>query len=163
MMMRLVGAAAIALLLFSPACAGEAIHGVWVRGGHPTEKLEFYDCDGKLCARETMPQANGAPAEIIIRHAAKTAPNEWKGDLFNPENGKIYGGTVTLDKPNQFTLTGCLMSVLCQSETWTRDAKAAPQSAKPAPQKAKPATGSPKAGGVAKPAATTPDAPADPQ
>jgi hypothetical protein len=158
------------MLLASPAQAvepvHEAIHGVWVRGGHDDEKLEFYDCDGKLCAKDTNPPAQGAPPLVILRHATKTAPNIWKGDLFNPENGKTYSGTITLDKPNQLTLKGCLIAFLCQSETWTRAVSAAPDKApaagsdKAAPGSAKTAPGpAAKAVAPAKTAPKTPKAP----
>jgi uncharacterized protein (DUF2147 family) len=96
------------------------IYGVWVREGHPTDKLEFYDCQGKLCAKGVLPMLDGSPPPVVLRHAAKTGPNSWKGDLFNPEDGKTYTGKITYETPNQLTLTGCLVAFLCQSETWTR-------------------------------------------
>jgi uncharacterized protein (DUF2147 family) len=113
-----------ALSASSPAPAAEAIYGVWLRHGGNGEKLEFYDCDGRLCARGIIPLPDGSPPPVVLRHAQKTTPNQWKGDLFNPENGKTYSGTITLDKPNQLTLTGCLIAFLCQSETWTKVGKA---------------------------------------
>jgi uncharacterized protein (DUF2147 family) len=96
------------------------IYGVWGRDGHPTDKLEFYDCSGKLCAKGVLPMADGSPPPIVLRSAAKTGPNAWKGDLFNPEDGKTYTGKIAYEPPDQFTLTGCLVAFLCQSETWTR-------------------------------------------
>jgi uncharacterized protein (DUF2147 family) len=135
--------ALVLLLASSPAYAGEAIYGIWVRGGHPDEKLEFYDCDGQLCAKETVLPEDGSPVIVILRHAAKIAPNEWKGPLFDPDNGKLYSGTITLDKPNQFTLKGCLIAFLCQSETWTRDIAAAPDKV-PAPSTDKAGSGAAK-------------------
>ncbi len=168
MMTRSLSKVALVLLLASsPAYAGEAVYGIWVRGGHPDEKLEFYDCDGQLCAKETVLPPDGSAAIVILRHAAKIAPNEWKGPLFDPDNGKLYTGTITLDKPNQFTLKGCLIAFLCQSETWTRDITAAPDKvpapspdkagpAKTAPSTAKPAPGADKkAPGAAKTAPST--------
>lgn len=113
-------AAAMALLAPAVSFAADPIYGVWVREGHPTDKLEFYDCAGKLCAKGVLPMLDGSPPPIILRSAAKTGPNSWKGDLFNPEDGKTYTGKITYDTPNQFTLTGCLVAFLCQSETWTR-------------------------------------------
>jgi uncharacterized protein (DUF2147 family) len=112
----------LALLAFAPAAAGagEAVHGVWARDGGANEQLEFFDCAGKLCAKGILPMLDGSPAPLILRSAVKTAPNHWKGELFNPENGKLYSGEITLDNPNQLTLTGCLIAFLCQSETWTR-------------------------------------------
>jgi uncharacterized protein (DUF2147 family) len=121
----------LALLTSAPALAAEAVYGTWQRHGGNSEKLEFYDCDGQLCARGVIPLPDGSPPPVVLRHAKKTTPNQWKGDLFNPENGKTYFGTITLDTPNQLTLSGCLIAFLCQSETWTRVAKA------PAPAPAK--------------------------
>lgn len=127
-------AALLALLGPFPAQAAEAIYGVWVRDGHPDDKLEFYDCKGKLCAKGILPLPDGSPAPEILRKAAKNGDNSWKGDLFNPEDGKTYTGSITYDSTNKLTLSGCLM-IFCQSETWTRVSFAKP---KPKPE-AKPA------------------------
>ncbi|MDJ0449513.1 DUF2147 domain-containing protein [Methylocystis sp. JR02] len=102
------------------AASGTDIYGVWARDGHPTDKLEFFDCTGKLCAKGILPMRDGSPPPLILRSAAKTGPNSWKGDLYNPEDGKTYTGKITLDSPDQLTLSGCLVAFLCQSETWTR-------------------------------------------
>ena len=107
------------------AQAEEPIYGIWVRGGRQ-EKLEFFDCEGKLCARGVIPLPDGSPPPLILRNAPQTAPNQWKGDLYNPENGKLYSGTITLNNPKQLTLTGCLIAFLCQSETWTKVVKNTP-------------------------------------
>jgi uncharacterized protein (DUF2147 family) len=122
--------AAMALLgSFTAHAAEPAIYGVWVRDGHPDDKLEFYDCTGKLCARGTEQMPDGSPPPEILRHAAKNGANSWKGDLFNPEDGKTYGGSITYDSATKLTLTGCLMGFLCQSETWTRQTYAKPAAA----------------------------------
>lgn len=183
-------AAATALAAPPAARAAEPIYGVWVREGHPTDKLEFFDCGGKLCAKGIRPMLDGRPAPLVIRNAPKTGPNSWKGDLFNPEDGKTYTGKITYDSPNQLTLTGCLVAFLCQSEQWSRvsgptkpsadksdakghdshdaakgaaaDAKAGDRAGdKAADKAAKPAA--PKAGAPAKPAAPKAAAPARPK
>ncbi|PWB80131.1 MAG: hypothetical protein C3F11_18775 [Methylocystaceae bacterium] len=124
------------LAFVTPAIAGpgDAIFGVWVRGGH-TEKLEFFDCEGRLCARGTLMRPDGSPPPLILRHATKTEPNKWKGDLFNPENSKIYSATITLDSPTQLTLTGCLIAFLCQSETWSKIPVETPSQKTPTPRR----------------------------
>ncbi len=127
-------AAATALLASATSFAAEPIYGVWVRDGHPTDKLEFYDCAGKLCAKGVLPMLDGSPPPVVLRSAAKTGPNSWKGDLFNPEDGKTYTGKITYDSPTQFTLTGCLMAFLCQSETWTRVSGPPKPKAEPKPE-----------------------------
>lgn len=124
-MMKTVRFFVAALLTLGPALAvaGESVHGVWLRGGHD-EKMEFYGCDGKLCAKGVEALPDGSPPPLILDHAEKTESNKWKGDLFNPEDGKLYPGTITLESANQMTLTGCLIGFLCQSESWSRVAKA---------------------------------------
>lgn len=141
-------AAATALCAPTAArAAADPIYGVWVREGHPDDKLEFYDCAGKLCAKGTEPMPDGSPAPEILRNAAKVATNNWKGDLFNPENGKMYKGEITLDSPTQLTLTGCLVAFLCQSETWTRVSGPTKPAEAPAGKAAAPAhDAAPKAG-----------------
>ena len=120
-----VSLTAFASLACVRAQAEEPIYGIWVRGGRQ-EKLEFFDCEGKLCARGVIPLPDGSPPPLILRNAPQTAPNQWKGDLYNPENGKLYSGTITLNNPKQLTLTGCLIAFLCQSETWTKVVKNTP-------------------------------------
>jgi uncharacterized protein (DUF2147 family) len=123
-------AALMAMLGPFSAMAAEPIYGVWVRDGHPDDKLEFYDCAGKLCARGTLPLPDGSPAPEILRKAAKNGDNSWKGDLFNPEDGKTYTGSITYDSTTKLTLSGCLM-IFCQSETWTRVSFASKPKPKP--------------------------------
>jgi uncharacterized protein (DUF2147 family) len=116
--------------------AAEPIYGVWIRGGHQ-QKLEFFDCDGKLCARGVFPPPPpGQQPMLILRHAPRIEPNRWKGDLYNPENGKIYIGIITLDSPTQLTLTGCLIAFLCQSESWSKmPSEPAPSQKTPTPRR----------------------------
>jgi uncharacterized protein (DUF2147 family) len=118
-MIKWLGKIALVLIWVTPCLGAEAIYGVWLRAGH-VERLEFFDCDGRLCAKGDLPTPDGSPPPLILRNAEKTGPNQWKGELYNPENGKLYSGKITLNTPNQLTLTGCLIAFLCQSETWTK-------------------------------------------
>ncbi|MGJ0503034.1 MAG: DUF2147 domain-containing protein [Methylocystis sp.] len=113
---------AMATALCAPTAANavDAIYGVWVREGHPTDKLEFYDCSGKLCAKGIEPMPDGSPPPQVLRNAAKTTPNHWEGEINDPESGKTYIGKIALDSPTALTMTGCLVAFLCQSETWTK-------------------------------------------
>ena len=130
-------AALMAILGPFPARAVEPIYGVWVRDGHPDDKLEFYDCKGKLCAKGTLPLPDGSPAPEILRKAAKNGAHSWNGALFNPDDGKTYTGSITYDATNKLTLSGCLM-IFCQSETWTRVSFAKPKpKTEPKPTEAK--------------------------
>jgi hypothetical protein len=142
---------ATALCAPTAANAVDAIYGVWVREGHPDDKLEFYDCSGKLCAKGIEPMPDGSPPPEVLKNAAKTTPNNWEGEIVDPESGKTYIGKIKLDSPTSLTMTGCLVAFLCQSETWTKvsgptkpaaDAKPAgqePAAKAPAPQAKEPA------------------------
>jgi len=144
--MKSIAALTIGFVLASAPAFADGVHGIWSRDGHP-EKLEFYDCGGDLCAKGTRPMPDGSPAPVILRNAPKIGANQWKGDLFNPEDGKTYQGTITLESPTKLTLKGCLIAFLCKSESWTKvqSAKAPTAAAKPGatPAKASPAPAKP--------------------
>jgi len=117
-LLRIIAAAALSLPV--AANAADPIYGIWVRDGHPNDKLEFYDCSGKLCAKGTLPMPDGSPAPIILRSAAKSGQNVWKGDLFNPEDGKTYSGKMTLSGTT-LTTAGCVFGgLICKSTNWAK-------------------------------------------
>ncbi|HXY58023.1 MAG TPA: DUF2147 domain-containing protein [Methylocystis sp.] len=127
--------AAIALLfaLLTPTSGAETVYGVWLRDGHE-EQMDFFDCNGALCAKGSLPMKDGSESPMILRQAQKVGPNHWKGELFNPENGKSYDGEIKFEPPSKLKLTGCLIGFLCGSESWT---KIAPLPAPaPAPKRA---------------------------
>ena len=46
--------------------------------------------------------------------------NAWKGSAFNPEDGKIYSGKMTL-AGDSLTTAGCVLGgLICKSFAWTR-------------------------------------------
>ena len=146
-MKKMILRVAMAAALCAPSAANavDAIYGVWVREGHPNDKLEFYDCSGKLCAKGIEPMPDGSPPPVVLKNAAKTTPNHWEGDINDPESGKTYIGKIALDSPTALTMTGCLVAFLCQSETWTKvsgptkpAADAKPAAQEPAPKAAAP-------------------------
>lgn len=129
---RICAISAALALLSAPAGAVGASgandpHGVWRRpdGG---EQFSFYDCDGGLlCAKlvaVAKPEDSGAVGTVILRGASKSGPNEWKGKLYNAQDGKTYEGYVILRSANELRLKGCLWGLLCSGETWTRVAAA---------------------------------------
>jgi len=111
-------------LLLVAAIAAQAAepYGTWVRPSTGTQ-VNFYACGGKLCARisavkdETRKNTIGT---VIMKGAAKSGDNTWKGDLLNTENGKTYSGVVTLESANALNLKGCVAVVMCSGETWQR-------------------------------------------
>lgn len=134
-------AAALALLAAPVSAAPDPNdpHGVWLRpeGG---EQFSFYDCGALLCAKLIAVKKQGdekAIGTVILRGAAKSGPNEWKGKLYNAQDGKTYDGLITIKAANELRLKGCLWGFLCSGETWTRVAAARPQNAASAPAQGK--------------------------
>lgn len=124
--LSIAGAAlAFAALPASAAAAGDP-HGVWLRpeGG---VQFSFYDCGGLLCAKVIAaknPEDQASIGTVILRGARQSGPNEWKGKLYNSEDGKTYDGFISLKSPSELSLKGCLWGVLCSGETWKRVAAA---------------------------------------
>lgn len=128
-------AAAVACLAAPAGAVGSSEtkdpHGLWMRpeGG---EQFSFYDCGALLCAKLVSvkkAEDEKAVGTVILRGAAKSGPNEWKGKLYNARDGKTYDGVVSLASANELKLKGCLWGFLCSGETWTR-VSAAPARAK---------------------------------
>jgi uncharacterized protein (DUF2147 family) len=44
----------------------------------------------------------------------------WQGQVYNAEDGGTYSGAFTMTGANSADLKGCVMAVLCKSQTWTR-------------------------------------------
>ncbi|HRJ69040.1 MAG TPA: DUF2147 domain-containing protein [Beijerinckiaceae bacterium] len=125
------------LWLASPALANDAT------GDWRTEKgrVRVADCGGGLCATVTginqpndprtgKPQTDvNNPNEklrsrpilgISVLNGMKPAGDRvWKGSIYNPEDGKTYAATMKLEG-NRLMVSGCVASVLCKTQTWTR-------------------------------------------
>jgi len=58
---------------------------------------------------------------INIFHGMKSvAEHKWSGRIYNADNGKTYASDVTLTAPRKLEVRGCVMSILCGGETWTK-------------------------------------------
>ena len=44
----------------------------------------------------------------------------FSGQIYNGDNGKSYAVTIWSEEPSQLSVKGCLLAVLCQTQTWTR-------------------------------------------
>jgi uncharacterized protein (DUF2147 family) len=115
----------VALTLFAIALPRIAYafdpYGTWMRPSTGTE-VSFYDCGGMLCAKIVAVKDERRKSKIgtvIMPGAIKSADNQWKGDLLNADDGKVYTGVVTMRGPNALNLKGCV-AFICQGETWTK-------------------------------------------
>jgi uncharacterized protein (DUF2147 family) len=139
-------AAAVLVPFASTEAAAADPTGIWRKAdqGERPGKMEVFRCgSGKryICAkivwlenpldsrgkplqdvRNENPSQRGRPilGLPIINGMAPVAANQWKGNIYNPEDGNTYSATLTLLSHNQIKLKGCKAWLLCGERTWLR-------------------------------------------
>lgn len=100
----------------------------------------------------------GIPVLINLKKSTDER-DKWEGNIYNAKDGKTYEASIQLKSPNALVVEGCVLSILCGGQTWTRvpDSAVAPGS-KGAPSGMPPVTGS--SPSAPKPTGAAPKAPA---
>jgi uncharacterized protein (DUF2147 family) len=57
---------------------------------------------------------------VQILDARQPDGGGFSGSLYNPNDGKTYSGSLKVTGPNTLEVAGCVMSVFCKRQTWTR-------------------------------------------
>jgi uncharacterized protein (DUF2147 family) len=140
---RILSAAAFvaAVSLAASAIAADAV-GTWYTADKESQ-VKIVNCGGALCGtlvwlRQPNDPATGRPktdknnadaskqgrpllgVPIVLGMKPSGVPNQWSGEVYNASDGKTYSGSFTLTGPNTADLKGCVLSVICKSQTWTR-------------------------------------------
>jgi uncharacterized protein (DUF2147 family) len=122
------------------ASAADAI-GTWYTGDKESQ-VRIVNCGGALCGnliwlKEPNDPATGRPKTDkhnadaskqsrpllgvpIVLGMKPSGTGQWSGDVYNASDGKTYSGSFTLTGPNSADLKGCVLSILCKTQTWTR-------------------------------------------
>ena len=122
------------------ARAADAL-GTWFTGDKDSQ-VKINNCGGALCGnlvwlKEPNDPATGRPKTDknnadaskqsrpllgvpIVLGMKPSGPSQWTGQVYNASDGKTYSGSFTLTGPDTADLKGCVLSVLCKSQTWTR-------------------------------------------
>jgi uncharacterized protein (DUF2147 family) len=130
----------VTINLAGTASAADAI-GTWYTGDKEGQ-VRIVNCGGALCGtliwlKEPNDPATGRPKTDknnadaskqsrpllgvpIVLGMKPSGPGQWTGDVYNASDGKTYSGSFTLTGPNSADLKGCVLSVFCKSQTWTR-------------------------------------------
>lgn len=102
-------------------CGNGAVCGriVWLKEPNDPEtgkpKTDKFNADASKRSRPII----GVTVALDLKPSGTA--NQWAGQLYNPQDGKTYNGTATVEAPNAITLQACaLFGVICQSEPWTR-------------------------------------------
>ena len=56
----------------------------------------------------------------IFHNLQQTSPNKYQGSLYNPDDGRIYDGTLELGADGLIKMKGCVFSgVICDDDVWS--------------------------------------------
>jgi uncharacterized protein (DUF2147 family) len=131
-----------AALLLSDSVAAADLTGSWLTEDSKAT-IRIADCGGALCGtiialKEPIDPDTGKPktdknnadpakrnrpligVEIVLGMKA-AGTDQWRGQVYNAEDGKTYSGTITLQNARTIKLQGCILAgVICKSSIWTR-------------------------------------------
>jgi uncharacterized protein (DUF2147 family) len=85
--------------------------------------IDWTQHEGGIDRHNPDPAKRGRPiVGVAILLGMKLAqPNEWRGEVYNAENGKIYDARISLKTPDVLSIKGCVLGGLfCGGEDWTR-------------------------------------------
>lgn len=136
-----IAAAAFAVATFVPAARAADPQGVWISADRET-KVRITDCGGKLCGRvvwirEPIDRNTGRPKTDkenpdtskqrrpliglqVIHGMRPKGAGTWQGQIYNADDGKTYSANLQLQSETRARVEGCVLSVLCKAQTWTR-------------------------------------------
>jgi uncharacterized protein (DUF2147 family) len=124
----------------TPALAADPL-GTWYTENNDSQ-VRITNCNGALCGilvslKEPIDPATGKPkldknnadaskqgrpllGVQIVLGMTPSGPNQWSGNVYNASDGKTYSGSFTMTGDNTADLKGCVMSIICKTQTWTR-------------------------------------------
>lgn len=127
-------AAGLTLMLALPAQAADA-RGEWARPSG-SSRIKIASCGGALCGTLVWLKSprkdvkNPDPAKrsralvgsrTVLGMKPSGKAGQWKGKVYNAEDGKTYTGYMTMDGNNKLKLEGCVLGgLICKGETWSR-------------------------------------------
>jgi uncharacterized protein (DUF2147 family) len=135
-MNHIFATAAFFVLLSGGAFAAEpSVIGDWmVKEGYGIVRID--NCNGKMWGILSWEKAPGFDNEnpdpgkkgrpllgtpVLMGLApVKDEPGKWRGEVYNSQNGKLYGATISLADENTLDMQGCLIWPACRTEQWTR-------------------------------------------
>lgn len=128
---RTILAALLAAATASPARAADPA-GLWLTETG-SSRVRITPCGGGFCGtivhapgkgldlKNPDPALRSRPVVgVQILNAPQADGAAYVGSLYNPNDGKTYSGSLRLTAPNSLEVAGCVMSVFCKRQTWTR-------------------------------------------
>jgi uncharacterized protein (DUF2147 family) len=125
-LIALAGLAAVA----APASADakSPLEGRWKKGNLV---IQISPCGSQLCgtvvrasAKQQAKAERGSGTNLIgarlIRDIEKTGANSYRGKVFLPDRNMHARGTIRQVSANTLAVKGCVLGVICKSQTWQR-------------------------------------------
>ena len=136
-----ISAAVLLTASFGGTAAAADAFGAWLTGDKEGQ-VRIVNCGGALCGnlvwlKQPNDPATGRPKTDkhnadaskqsrpllgvpVVLAMKPSGPGQWSGEVYNAEDGKTYSGSFTLTGPDTADLKGCVLSILCKSQIWTR-------------------------------------------
>ncbi|MBP1850860.1 DUF2147 domain-containing protein [Rhizobium halophytocola] len=111
-MRRMIIAAAAFAAIAGSTQAAEPIVGKWKTAAGST--AEIASCGGSYC----VTLKTGKHAGKMIGKMSGSGQS-YSGEITDPENDKTYSGSASVSGAS-LKMKGCVMKVLCKSQTWSR-------------------------------------------
>jgi len=128
--------------LIGPASAVVPAAGTWLSADGGT-KVKVSECGAKkLCGsvvwlnepidpstgKPKTDKRNADPAKRarpligvpVVSGMEPSGDKKWSGQIYNADDGKTYDAHVTLVSDNAMKVQGCVLGILCKTQTWTR-------------------------------------------
>jgi uncharacterized protein (DUF2147 family) len=126
----LMSLAAVALAAGAPAAASSKapIEGRWKKGNM---EIQIAPCGRELCGtvvkaspKQQAKAERGSGTELIgarlIRDIERTGPGTYRADVFVADRNVHASGTIRQVSPNQLNVRGCVLLIICKTQTWSR-------------------------------------------
>ena len=94
------------------ALAAEPIEGNWKTASGETAAISA--CGGSFCVTLKTGKYSGKRIGKMTGSG-----NDYSGEITDPSEDKTYSGYATVSG-SKLRMKGCVMSVFCKSQTWTR-------------------------------------------
>ena len=103
-----------------PAVAQPAAIGTWVRPSTGGE-IRSFPCGGGIGLKVTKSADRAKVGRQLMCGAREAAPGRYEGSILNLDDGRTYSGVVELlNGGASLRLSGCVLGIVCRSETWRR-------------------------------------------
>lgn len=110
------------------ASAKSPLEGRWKDG---SMEIRIAPCGSKLCgtvikasAKQQAKVERGSGTELIgariITGIERVSPGTYQGRVYLPHRKLTANGTINQVSANQLKVKGCVLGIICKSETWDR-------------------------------------------